>query len=126
MEVREIIISKEAGPVIVTVDARRFPQSVAGNVWRYNADKSFDLKSGIFNTDVRDVPLGTPEELHGKFFYVKGVVISFNDDPPTPYLVTLSVTQGEQTLLSETPKGWSGQLSDKDIGIGYKFQIKVV
>ncbi len=124
MEIKEIKVSKTAGPVVLTVTSNR-PLGLGGNVWRYNADKTPDLKAGTFTTDKPNVQLGAPEALDGKFIYAKGVVLHFNDNPPVRYEVALSVMQGSTTLLSGVPEGWTGQIGSSDIGIGFIFQIKV-
>jgi hypothetical protein len=123
MDVTKIKVEKQNGPVSIIIDASRFPQSVAGIVWRYLKDKKKDGKAGIFNSQVYEVPLGNPSAIDEKYFLVQGVVIHQNDDPPTPYKVKLQVTQNDEVLFEEVPDKWSGQIGDKDVVITYRLQI---
>lgn len=123
METKIINVKTNGGPITVNINADRFPQSVAGNVWRYKADKTKDGKAGIFNSHVHDVQLGGPTDINQKFFLVRVRVIAQNDDPPTPYQVVISVLQNGVVITSEIPEGGSGRLGKDDIVFDYKFQI---
>ncbi|QMW01502.1 hypothetical protein [Spirosoma foliorum] len=119
-----IPISSSGGPVFVTVAIPKFPQSLAGIVWRYDAKDTFDTKAGMFVTTASEVPLGAPSVINTKKFLVEGAVLSHNDDPPTPYQVVVTVTQDGKILHSEIPSiGGFGKLADKNVPFLYRFQL---
>jgi hypothetical protein len=111
------------GVISVKIDADKFPQSVAGNVWRYLPTKEKDGKAGFFNSHIKEIPLGAPADINEKFFLLRAVVISQNDNPPTPYQLIVSVLQNGQELAKEVPENGSGPLGKEDIVVDYKFQI---
>jgi hypothetical protein len=119
-----ITISAMGGNVTATVSCPKFPQSIAGVIWRYNADQSFDQKAGTFKTDAPDIDLGTPATINGKFFLVEGTVLNQNDNPPTPYEVSVTITQDGQQLSSVVPSdGGAGNIGTQDIPFLYKFNL---
>lgn len=119
-------ISSTDGPISVTVTAPKFPQSIGGVVWRYNADKTFDLKAGLFTTTASEIPLGAPSLVDNKFFLIEGGVLHHNDDPPTPYQVVVSVVQNGKILHQQVPpENGSGKIGNKDVPFLYRFQLKI-
>ena len=119
-----IPISPLGGPVFVTISIPKFPQSLAGVVWRYNDNDQFDSKAGMFVTTASEVPLGAPSVIKTKKFLVEGAVLSHNDNPPTPYQVVVTVTQDSKILHSEIPSiGGFGKLADKNVPFLYRFQL---
>ena len=120
-----INISAAGGNVTATVSCPKYPQSVVGVIWRYNADQSFDKQVGSFKTNEPDVDLGPPAEINGKFFLVEGSVLNQNDNPPTPYEVNVTISQDGNQLSGEVPAdGGSGNISDKDIPFDYRFNLQ--
>lgn len=114
------------GTITVRISSPDFPQTVAGKVWRYNADKTKDGAAGIFTSDAPEVPLGVPAQVNGKFFLIQGAVLHQNDDPPTPYQVVVTVKQGENVLHEAVPENnGAGQIGSEDIPFTYRFQMEV-
>jgi hypothetical protein len=125
MNTKLISINISANNVIAKIKATRFPQSIAGKIWRYNDDKSKDGVAGIFKTDKNVVDLGAPDSIQDKLFLVAGVVNHQNDDPPTPYEVTVTIEQDGKILASEVPENNGfGNIGSKNIVFTYAFQIK--
>jgi hypothetical protein len=113
-------------PVRVMVDAHKFPQSVAGIVWRYRPDETPDGKLGLFSSEIEELPLGAPSRVKDCFFRVAGTVLQLGDDPPTPYAVQVEVKQGDTVLHQEVPpKGGSGTIGTQDRPFDYRFVVRV-
>lgn len=126
-DITTIQVPASGGSVVVKTSVPHFPQSVAGVVWRYNADKTPDGKAGIFSTNIPDVPLGAPMAIDKKLFLIEGAVLHHNDNPPTPYQVVVAITQGGSLIHEEVPSiGGAGQIRDKNIPFLYRFTIVVV
>ncbi len=124
-EITVIPINSAEGPVSVTVTAPKFPQSIGGVVWRYNADKTFDLKAGLFTNVASEVPLGAPGLVNNKFFLIEGGVLHQNDVPPTPYQVVVTILQNGKVLHQQIPpENGSGKIGNNDIPFLYRFQLK--
>jgi hypothetical protein len=122
-----VVINLEniSGPVVAKVTCPQFPQSIAGIIWRYNADQTPDKRSGNFTTQLPEVPLGTAGTIAEKFFLVEGAVLQQNDTPPTPYQVIVSIIQNGNLIHQEIPEsGGTGQLSDKNKAFVYLFNFK--
>ena len=120
-----IPISATGDPISVTLAVPKFPQSIGGVVWRFNADKTFDVKAGLFMTTAGLVPLGAPSVVNDKIFLVEGAVLNHNDNPPTPYQVVVTITQNGSVIHSEVPSlNGSGQIGTADIPFLYRFQFK--
>jgi hypothetical protein len=125
MKIVKIKVSSQEGSVTVRVTCPRFPESVAGIIWRYNADQEFDQKAGDFQTQHTDVPLGSPETIAGKLFLVEGAVINQNSNPPSPYQVVVSIIQNGKTLHEEVPTdNGTGKIADKNIAFIYRFGLE--
>jgi hypothetical protein len=127
MKTSNIQISATGGPISINVSCPSFPQLIVGTVWRYNEDQSPDGKSGIFRTQMPDLPLGSPQTLSHKLFLVEGYVIHQADQIPSPYQIVVSLSQADKLLHQEVPaENGSGQLSDKTIGFLYRFSFKTL
>jgi hypothetical protein len=125
MKIATVNISTAGGVVSVKVEARQFPQSISGVIWRYKSDKTSDGKAGVFNTQIPEVSLGAPSSIKDKFFLVEGGVLHQNDDIPTPYQVVVTITQGDKVVLEEIPPdGGTGQIENKNIPFWYRFEVK--
>ena len=126
MHIATIQAAAHGGPLSVSIKADKFPQSIAGVVWRYKPDKAPDGKAGSFSTQIPEVPLGGPGAISGKFFLIEGAVLHHNDNPPTPYQVVVSVRQGTTVLHTEVPPdSGSGQISNKNVPFVYRFVVEV-
>lgn len=115
------------GTITVRISSPNFPQTVAGKVWRYNADKTKNGIAGIFTSEAPDVPLGAPALVKGKLFLIQGAVLHYNDNPPTPYQVVVTVQQGETVLHEAVPDdNGAGQIGIENISFTYRFQLEVI
>lgn len=122
--ITDITMSPAGGPVALRVASDKFPQSVAGVVWRYNANKTKDGKAGLFSTDVPSFTLGVPASILDKYFLVEGAVLHQNDNPPTPYMISISVTQDQVVLFAgPPPSGGSGTVGTADVPFRFAFRL---
>lgn len=120
-----ISINADGDPLSVTVAIPNFPQSVGGVVWRFNDDKTFDVKAGLFTTTAGEVPLGAPSVINNKIFLVEGAVLHHNDKPPTPYQVVVTITQNGSVIHTEVPSiNGSGKIGTANVPFLYRFQLK--
>lgn len=120
-----IKIKDNSETVSVTVKADKYPQSIAGILWRYKPDFSADGKAGEFSSQISEIPLGLPGGLFEKFFLVEGGILNFQDNPPTPYQVVVTVRQGLETLLEVVPEhGGAGSIGKTDVPFYFDFQLK--
>lgn len=125
MSAKIIKIKQAGGSVTVNVSCPRFPQSIVGIVYRYGANGSKEGAVGSFDTANPDVILGAPSEITNKSFGVLSQVLPFNDDPPTPYEIVVTVSQDGDTLSSEVPAdNGSGKVSTEIINSLYYFSIQ--
>lgn len=127
MEDRSIIsINSLGGPISVTIAVSKFPKNIAGVVWRYNADTSFDVKVGIFTIITSENSLGVPSVVNDKIFLVEGAILHHNDIQVAPYQVIVSVMQENKVLQTEVPpiKAY-GKFKNEDVSFIYHFQLKV-
>ena len=123
----KIQISKTGGPVIVNVSCPRFPQSIVGIIYKYAADQTKEGQVGQFRTAAPNVMLGNPSDIDQKLFSVLAQVLPFNDDPPSPYEIVITVSQGGKQLSSEVPDdNGSGTISTDIITSLYYFSIQAV
>ncbi|MBD2704045.1 hypothetical protein IC229_25595 [Spirosoma sp. BT702] len=119
-----IPINANGEPISVTLAIPNFPQSIGGVVWRFNADKTFDVKAGLFTTTAGEVPLGAPSVVDDKIFLVEGAVIHHNDNPPTPYQVVVTITQNGKIIHTEVPsENGSGKIGTDNVPFLYRFQL---
>ena len=123
-DTKTITINQTGGPIVIRVASDRFPQSIAGIIWRYDSAKKYEGKSGRFRTQVSEVALGVPENLVNKFFLVEGAVFHQSDSPPTPYQVEVTISQDGKILEQEIPddKG-EGSIGTENVAFVYKFQL---
>lgn len=122
--ITDIPVSPTGGPITLRVASDKFPQSVAGIVWRYNADKTKDGKAGLFSTDVPSFTLGVPATALNKYFLIEGAVLHQNDDPPTPFMVSISIAQGETVLFDgPPPSGGTGTIGTADKPFRFTFRL---
>lgn len=113
-------------PVSVTVTAPKFPQNIGGVIWRYNSDKTFDVKAGLFTTIASEIPLGAPGLIDEKFYLIEGGVLHNNDEPPSPYQVVVTITQNGNIIHQQVPPdNGFGKIGKNDIPFLYRFQIKI-
>ena len=127
MSTKTINISATGGNIVAKINCPKYPQIVAGVIWRYNEDQSFDKQAGVFNSDEPDVDLGSPSDVNGKYFLVEGSVLNQNDDPPTQFEVNVAIAQEDNQLTNEVPKdGGSGKISNKDIPFDYRFNLQSI
>lgn len=122
--ITDIAASPDGGPIALRVASDKFPQSVAGVVWRYNADKTKDGKAGLFSTDVPSFALGVPASVLGKYFLIEGAVLHQNDNPPTPFMIAISITQDGVALYEgPPPSGGSGTVGTADVPFRFTFRL---
>jgi hypothetical protein len=123
----KIQISKTDSPVIVNVSCPSFPQSIVGIIYRYAADQTKEGQVGQFRTAAPNVTLGNPSDIDGKLFSVLTQVLPFNDDPPSPYEIVVTVSQEGKQLSSEVPvDNGSGTISTDIITSLYYFSIQAI
>lgn len=129
MNIKKITLERNNSPVsiIIEVPERRpiYPQTIGGNIHRYNKDQVLEKKVGVFGGSYTDVPVGVPNDLDDKYFLIQGGVVSHKDLTPTFYQVSVTVRQGESVLLTEIPEKWSGELGENDIPLMYIIQTKI-
>jgi hypothetical protein len=116
-------IRKDGGPVTVKLEAREFPQSVVGILWRYAADKTPEGKAGEMTSQIQTVPLGSPASNSGKLYLLEGAVLNQNDNPPTPYQVVVAIRQNDVVVHEEVPEDGSGQIGKADVPFVYRFTL---
>jgi hypothetical protein len=122
--ITDIKASPAGPPISLRVASDKFPQSIAGIVWRYNADKSRDGKAGIFGTDAPSFTLGVPASVIDRYYLIEGAVLHQNDDPPTPFLVSVSLSQGAEVLFDGCPaNGGSGTIGNADVPFRFTFRL---
>ncbi len=131
MNIKSIKVSEEAESVILKIEAKQFPQSIAGIVWRYKVDQNPDGVAGEFSTQISDIPIGSSNEIKGKYFLIEGAVLHQNDNPPTPYQVLVTIKQkvkgdGENIVSEEIPEnGGSGKVGTANVPFFYRFKVEV-
>lgn len=99
------------------------PQSVAGIVWRYNADQSPDGSAGNFDTEGPEVILGSGAAVDGRFFQAEGAVLAHGDNPPSPYKVVITVLQDGAVLHRETPANGEGTVGNDNEPFQYAIRL---
>lgn len=120
-----IPISTTGDPISVTLAIPKFPESIGGVIWRFNDDKTFDVKAGLFTTTAAEVPLGAPSIILKKIFLVEGAVLHHDANPPTPYQVVVTITQNGRVIHTEVPSlNGSGQIGTANVPFLYRFQFK--
>jgi len=113
-----------AGTLNLEMTSPAFPQTLAGVLWRYGADKKFEAKAGVFTPKFNSVPIGAIAANRGKFYVLEGVVLHHNDPRPVPYQVLVSLIRDSRALHTEVPpEGGSGEIKDADVPFLYRFQL---
>ena len=121
---KTVNVDKDGGIVYAMVKDQDYPQSITGIIWRYDTNKQPDGKAGSFNSSIGTLPLGTPSECDKNFFLVDGIVIHQNDDPPTPYQITVAILQDEKELLKMVAEdNGTGQLGKDNIQFTQRLKI---
>ena len=116
-----------SGPLTVELTSPLFPQSVAGVLWRYDANKQPEGKAGAFTPKLSTVPIGSPATNRNKFYLLEGAVLHHSDREPTPYQVVVSLLSTGRAIHTEVPsENGTGQIKDQDVPFIYRFQVKEV
>lgn len=106
-----ISIPAGGGTVVLKVTCPSQPQNVSAVLWRYNADKSPDIRVGAFMGANPEIQAGSPADLKDKYLAIEGVVLPGNDRIPTPYDLEVSVYQGGVLLKNDRPQiGGTGSI----------------
>lgn len=122
-----IEVPAEAGPLSVELSCPLYPQSVAGVLWRYDANKAPEGKAGAFTPDLSTVPIGSPSSNRDKLYLLEGAVLHHSDPQPTPYQVVVSLLATGKAIHSEVPsQNGTGQIQNEDLPFVYRFQLKEV
>lgn len=103
------------------------PQLIGGRVWRYTDAKDPDgLVDQFDSLSETTIALGAPDEVIDTRYLIMGWVIHQNDDPPTPYRILVSLTQGDEVLLEPTvpPDQGEGQIGDANVGFAYHLVLR--
>lgn len=127
MAATTIDISATGGLVSLRVTDLKHPESVTGVVWRYGADKSKEGKAGEFGTTLPDVPLGSPQSISGKLFYVVGGVLKMPDASTFSFQVLVSVLQAGKVVHQEVPAdGGAGVSNGNDMPFSTLITLRAV
>lgn len=127
MSTKLIQILKTGGPVIVNVSCPKYPQSVVGMIYKYGSDQTKEGQVGQFKTSSPNVPIGSPSAIDSKIFAVLSEVLPYNDDPPSPYEIQITISQDANQLLSVVPEdNGSGTISTDIIMSLYYFSIQAI
>ncbi|MFI5264759.1 MAG: hypothetical protein ACHQM6_09615 [Candidatus Kapaibacterium sp.] len=120
-----VTTDKNGGNILIKVSCPNYPQSISGMTWEYSSPGTAPINSFSFTTANPESILGMPASTDQHLYFVDGEVLNQNDDPATQYQVQIEITQdGKQLLLVLQPPGGPGLISNKDIPISYRFQLK--
>lgn len=126
MNVPEVTVSANGGPVSVRVADSRRPEGVVTLVWRFDGIKAREGLAGEISREIPEVPLGAPGTVDGKGFLVDGFVVPRIDAHPAPYQVVVTVLQGGRELHQVVPvEGGTGTIGPEEIRFRYSFILKV-
>jgi hypothetical protein len=114
-----------SGPLSIELSSPLYPQSLAGVLWRYDANKNPEGKAGEFTPRISTLPIGSIANNRDKLYLLEGAVLHHSDPQPTPYQVVVSLVATGRALHSEVPpENGTGEIKDKDVPFVYRFQVK--
>lgn len=126
-DISVIEVPSASGPLTVELSSPLYPQSVAGVLWRYDANKKPEGKAGAFTPKLSTVPIGSPASNRDKLYLLEGAVLHHSDPQPTPYQVVVSLLATGRAIHTEVPsENGTGQIKDQDVPFIYRFQLKEV
>jgi hypothetical protein len=115
------------GSVRVSVAAVEFPQAFAALLWEFSPDRKLIGGAREVSSDTPSVSLGSPAVIDGHFYFIEGRVLTSGDDPPTPYVMEVTIAQGGAEVHTEVPSDrGSGQIGKDDAPFTYTFQVAAV
>lgn len=125
MSTTEIALNGATGNLVARITCPKSPQVYVGVVWQYLADQTLEKKCGAYRNSQPEVSLGTNSDIRDKLLLIEGIVISHNEQLPSPYKIEVAILLNGVEINREVPSdGGKGSLSTEDIVFVYHFKFK--